>query len=85
MPQMDKIRVFIADDHPIARRGIAMLIDGQQDMEVVGEAANGDDAIDGIKQLRPDVALIDMDMPRASGLEVTEEVSGMFQMYPCLS
>ena len=73
---MGKIRVFIADDHPIARRGIAMLIDGQQDMEVAGEAINGSDAIDGIKQLRPDVALIDMDMPRASGLEVIEKVVG---------
>lgn len=64
----DKIRVFIADDHPITRSAIVMLLSEQQDMEVVGEAKDGKDAIDGIKQLRPDVALIDTDIPGVSGL-----------------
>ncbi len=45
----DKIRVFIADDHPITRSAIVMLLSEQQDMEVVGEAKDGKDAIDGIK------------------------------------
>lgn len=70
----DKIRVFVADDHPITRSAIAMLLSEQKDMEVVGEADGGKDAIDGIKQLRPDVALIDIDMPGVSGLEATIKV-----------
>ena len=70
----DKIRVFIADDHPMVLSGIALLLKEQQDMQVVGESKDGRGAIDGINQLRPDVVLMDIDMPDVSGLEVTSEV-----------
>ena len=70
-----KIRVFIADDHPVVRSGIALLLNEQQDMQVVGESKDGRGAIDGINRLRPDVVLMDIDMPDISGLEVTSEVT----------
>ena len=73
-PSSDKIRVFIADDHPMVRSGIALLLNEQHDMQVVGESKDGRGAIDGINQLRPDVVLMDIDMPDVSGLEVTSEV-----------
>lgn len=71
---MGKIRVFIADDHSLVRSGIVLLLNEQQDMQVVGESKDGRGAIDGISQLRPDVVLMDIDMPDMSGLEVTSEV-----------
>jgi len=63
-----KIRVFIADDHGVLRGGLRALISAQLDMEVVGEAANGPDAHDGIRKTEPDVALMDISMPDGGGL-----------------
>jgi len=61
-------RVFIADDHGVLRGGLRALISAQDDMEVVGEAANGPDAEAGIKATEPDVALMDISMPNGGGL-----------------
>jgi two-component system, NarL family, response regulator NreC len=62
------IRVFIADDHGILRGGLRALITTQQDMEVVGEAANGPDCETGVRATEPDVVLMDISMPEGGGL-----------------
>lgn len=67
---MSKIRVLIADDHAIVRDGLRQLLNGQPDMETAGEAGDGQEALEKAKSLRPDVVLLDVAMPRLSGLEV---------------
>ncbi len=64
-----KTRVVIADDHAVLRAGLRMLLNAQTDLEVVGEAEDGVEAIRQVEALRPDVALIDVSMPRLDGLE----------------
>lgn len=68
------IRVLIADDHAVVREGLAALIGRQGDMQVVGEAGDGREAVDLWREHRPHVALIDLQMPGMSGVEVIEEV-----------
>ncbi len=67
---MSKIRVLIADDHAIVRDGLRQLLNGQPDMETAGEAGDGREALEKAKSLHPDVVLLDVAMPRLSGLEV---------------
>lgn len=69
-----KIRVLIADDHAILRSGLKLLVDSQADMEVVAEAADGKQALDKVRETMPDVALIDLSMPRASGMEALQKI-----------
>jgi len=71
---MAKIKVLIADDHAIVREGIRMILGQQADIEVVGEAADGQQAIDQVNRLGPDVVLMDIAMPGLGGLEATMEV-----------
>ena len=73
---MGKISVLIADDHSIVRAGLRQLLNGQQDMEVAGEAADGQEALEKVKTLRPDVILLDIAMPNLSGLEVISLILG---------
>ncbi|MEZ0072828.1 DNA-binding NarL/FixJ family response regulator [Planotetraspora sp. GP83] len=70
------IRVMIADDQAMVRTGFSMIIDSQPDMEVVGEAADGVAAVDLARRLRPDVALLDIRMPRMDGLEALRLLAG---------
>ncbi len=69
---MSRIKVLIADDHALFRRGIASVLAGQTEMDVVGEAADGLEAIAKAKALAPDVVLMDLNMPKCSGLEATQ-------------
>ena len=71
---MPKIRVLIADDHAIVREGVKALINTADDMEVVGEAADGREAIARAQALEPDVAVMDIAMPGLGGLEATLEI-----------
>jgi two-component system response regulator NreC len=64
-----KIKVMIADDHAILRAGLRMLVNAQADMEVVGEAADGEKAIETAREAKPDVALLDLTMPRVGGMK----------------
>ena len=66
----ERIRVFLADDHEIVRRGIAALVDGQDDMEVVGEAETAAQARSRILAVRPDIAVLDVRLPDGSGIGV---------------
>jgi DNA-binding NarL/FixJ family response regulator len=71
---MPPIRVVIADDHLLFRAGIVSLFSGQPDFEVVGEAANGAEAIQMVQQLSPDLLLLDVRMPGVSGLAVLQQI-----------
>lgn len=65
------IRVLIADDQALVRTGFRVILDAEQDMEVVGEAADGRDAVEATRALRPDVVLMDIRMPTLDGIEAT--------------
>lgn len=70
------IRVLIADDQDIVRTGLTMLLDAQPDIEVVGAATDGRQAVDLALQLRPDVCLFDIRMPLMDGIEATRQLAG---------
>ena len=69
-----RIRVVIADDHPVVRNGLSALISSLPDFDVVGEAANGADAVREVQILRPDVVIMDLHMPVLDGIEATRRV-----------
>lgn len=69
-----KIRILIADDHPIVREGMAAILSAQPDMDLVGEAADGAQAVTLALQIRPDVILLDLEMPLKDGVTVIREV-----------
>lgn len=71
---MDKIKIVIADDHAVVRQGTRSLLEMEEDMQVVGEAPDGQEAVRLIKELQPDVAILDISMPKLSGIEVTRQV-----------
>ena len=68
-PSDNKVRVLVVDDHPLLREGIASLIGGQPDLALVGEASNGREAVERYQVLRPDVTLMDLQMPQMSGID----------------
>jgi CheY-like chemotaxis protein len=71
-----RIGVMIVDDHPLLRSGLAGLIGCQPDMYTLGEAADGDDAVETARALRPDVILMDINLPRVNGVEATRQIVG---------
>ncbi|MCC7165540.1 MAG: response regulator transcription factor [Anaerolineae bacterium] len=71
---MDMIRVLIADDHTLFRKGIHALLKSISDMEVIGDAATGEQAIERAAALRPDVILMDIQMPGVNGIEATRRI-----------
>ncbi|HVI26546.1 MAG TPA: response regulator [Xanthomonadaceae bacterium] len=68
------IRVFLLDDHALVRVGMRMILSGETDIEVVGEADSGEEALPQIRRLKPDVVLCDLHLPGLSGLEITERI-----------
>ncbi len=71
---MSKIRVLLADDQDIIRTGLTIILNHQQDLEVVGQAADGVEAIELAKKLQPDVILMDIKMPRMNGIQATRQI-----------
>lgn len=78
MSDRGTIRVLAVDDHPVFRQGIAALIGGQADMTLVGEASNGREAIQQFRTQRPDVTLMDLQMPEMNGLDATIAIRSEF-------
>ena len=71
---MEKIRIVVADDHAVVREGTRRLLEKEPDMELLGEAANGTEAIKIVNECRPDVVILDISMPDMSGIEVTRQI-----------
>jgi DNA-binding NarL/FixJ family response regulator len=71
---MKKLRILVADDHKVVRDGLRLLIDGQRDMRVIGEAGNGKEALQQARELKPDVVVMDLSMPELNGLQATERL-----------
>jgi NarL family two-component system response regulator LiaR len=69
-----KIRVLIADDHTLLRESMRNLIDSQNDMEVAGEASDGEEAVEMSRHVKPDIAVMDIVMPKLSGIEASKEI-----------
>jgi DNA-binding NarL/FixJ family response regulator len=72
------IRVLSVDDHPLIREGIAAILEAEPDMELVGEATNGREAIEGFRRHRPDVTLMDLRMPDVGGTEAIAQIRSEF-------
>ncbi len=70
------IRVLVADDQAMVRGGLRLILEDQPDIEVVAEAADGAEAVEAARRLRPDVCLVDVRMPRLDGIEVTRALAG---------
>ena len=81
MPRQTPIRVVVADDHPLIREGIIASLGRSEDIRVIGEARNGEEAVTKVTSLRPDVALMDLDMPVMDGITairvLTEKFPGL--------
>lgn len=75
---MSKIRVLVVDDHTIVREGVCTLLSAYEDIEVVGEAVNGLEAVAKVGELHPDIALMDVSMPELNGLEATRLIKKDF-------
>ncbi|NTW02827.1 MAG: response regulator transcription factor [Oscillochloris sp.] len=71
---MKKLRILLADDHAIVRAGLKALIDGQPDLMVVGEASDGLEVMNLVGDCQPDIVVMDLSMPRMSGMEATEQL-----------
>lgn len=78
MKNTTPIRILIVDGHSVVRKGLLNLLEDEPDIEIVGEASDGDDALGMIPDARPDVMLLDITMPRVSVIEVTKEVTRSF-------
>ncbi len=74
----EPIRVVISDDHDLFRRGLKMVLEAEEDIEVVAEAADGQEAVARVEELAPDVVLMDVRMPRMGGIEATRLIRQLF-------
>jgi DNA-binding NarL/FixJ family response regulator len=71
---MAPIRIVVVDDHEVARRGIRSVLSGNPDVEVVCETADGEEAVDKARELRPDIVLMDISLPGISGIEAARNI-----------
>ncbi len=71
---MDKIRILLADDHALVRKGIMAMLESESDLEVIGEANDGKEALELSKKLNPDLLIIDIRMPEMNGIEATSKL-----------
>jgi len=84
MAEADQIRVFLLDDHEIVRRGVAQLLDSEDDMKVVGEAGSAATAMNEIRLCTPDVAVLDVRLGDGNGIAVCREIRAEHPDLPCL-
>jgi DNA-binding NarL/FixJ family response regulator len=82
--QQNKKRVLLVDDHPVLRKGLVRLIDSKEEFVVCGEASTAVDAMALIRELEPDLAIVDIGLPGTSGIELTKTIRAEFQQLPVL-
>jgi DNA-binding NarL/FixJ family response regulator len=73
-----KIRILLADDQPMVRKGLAEIINSEHDMEIIAEASNGQDAVEQTRQCRPEVIIMDVSMPVMDGIQATRIICSDF-------
>jgi two-component system, NarL family, response regulator NreC len=73
--EMKRIRILLADDHAVVRQGFKMILGAQADMEIVGEAGNGREAVQVAEELKPDIVVMDVAMPELNGIEATRRLT----------
>ena len=73
-----RARILLVDDHAMVRQGLRSVLDGYPDIEVVGEAGNGEEAIEQVIKYKPDVVLMDINMPRLNGVEATAKIKSLY-------
>jgi two-component system, NarL family, response regulator NreC len=73
--EMKRIRILLADDHAVVRAGFKMILSAQADMEIVGEAGNGREAVESAEELKPDIVVMDVAMPELNGIEATRRLA----------
>jgi DNA-binding NarL/FixJ family response regulator len=74
---MESMKILIADDHPVVREGLSAMLNRQPDIEVVGEAGNGREAVEKTRNLRPDIVLMDLRMPEMDGVEAMRRIAAI--------
>ena len=75
---MEKIRIVIADDHVVVREGTRELLERESDLKVVGETGDGEEAVSLVTKLKPDVAIVDIAMPKLNGIEATKQIKALY-------
>ena len=70
----DEVRILVADDHPVLRKGLRQVIESDPKLKVIAEAGDGEEALAGIQELKPDIAVLDLDMPKLDGFGVAKEI-----------
>jgi len=73
----ERIKILLVDDHAMFRAGIRALIDVEDRLEVVGEASSGDEGVDKVRELKPDIVIMDLSMPGSNGLEATRRIAAL--------
>jgi DNA-binding NarL/FixJ family response regulator len=84
MPTQQKIRILVVDDHPLFRQGVRYALEAEPDIEVVGEAADGEQALEMAERLMPDVVLSDVNIPGPDGVEITRALKGALPKTPVI-
>ncbi len=75
---MEKIKILLAEDHKVVREGTRRLLESQSDLEVVGEASDGVEAVELAKKLKPEIIIMDVSMPRLNGIEATKQIKAIY-------
>ena len=80
----NKLRIIVVDDHPIVRQGFTQLINSEDDMEMVGEANDANEAMELAEKMKPDFAIVDISLKGTSGIDLTKSLLGVFPKLPVL-